>query len=77
MSDLIGSIWKSKGRENRHVRVEKADHTYAHVRPCLPDGTDVAGGRRSCVLTTTYGVRVSLRGYRRINAGTIGGGQDA
>lgn len=67
MGTLIGTVWKSKDRrEARHVRVESADSAYAYVRPCLPDGTDVAGGRRSRVLTITYGVRTSLRGYRQV-----------
>lgn len=68
MADIVGSVWRCKDRrENRHVKVEKVDNVYAYVRPCLPDGTEVAGGRRSRVLTIAFGARVTLRGYRRVS----------
>jgi hypothetical protein len=73
VADLTGTVWRSKDRrESRYVRVEKNDHTYAYVRPCLPDGTETPGGRRSRVLTITYGTRQTLRGYRLVSAGTSG-----
>lgn len=74
MADLTGSVWKSKDRrENRHVKVERVDHSYAYVRPCLPDGSDIAGGRHSRILTAGDGTKLTLRGYRLISAGTSGG----
>lgn len=78
MADIVGSVWKYKDRrENRHVKVEKVESFYAYVRPCLPDGTEVAGGRRSRVLTINNGVRVVLRGYRRVPTIATGEAGDA
>ena len=65
---LVNTIWEpADRRENRHVLVERADHRYAYVVNCNPDGTPIRAGRPRRVLLNGRSDR--LQGYRQVETG--------